>query len=880
MTACVNKNHGRRVAGVVTASLVGALTLGGVSLAAVPTVALAEQGSLQAVSPMEQATLRKYTVNGNTTEYSATGNYVELKVGQSYLEPKTATIAGYGEVDLTDADFTVTYYESDGTTKVGGNGGTGSKDEMRAAKKNDGDTYVAKVEKTGSDNDKYANINGTAEFTFKYVAKASEDTYAVGTGAGTTASPFKKGLTYNGTDQASDVMVRKNDGSISAPASFEDSVGDTTTKVDHAGSYTAVLTDGTKVPFTVAQLDLSKAAVTADDVNKAYADSSAFVASLDASVNSAVKVKSVTGPKGNHTFSDGAGEYAVVLAPLTGSDETDLNNASSDDVTGEATVKFTVYQKKASIGYDGVTGTTIGVDVAFGGKYDEGRFYANYDGKNYRNSELTFTYKDKDGNRVSASDMKDGETYEVTVRMNPVTVKGSVVGGSETFKVSLNNSALDANEALSFSLDGKPVNGSATVDYDGSNALDKLTVTVKDADGKVYKQGTDFTLVAYKGVGTTGDELTEAVDVDTYTVFVKPSTFKWVADGDAQLKLTISQVRVASLSDYKDVKLGTDPKGNDVVDRNAVLYTGSDIATPAPRYVTKYKDVQGTPVSGTGAIKVPAKYAELPADTYTVASISYKGADGTDTAKTVDSIKDAGVYTVSIAATDKGSKNFNLGDFDYDVVVKKAESFTDVAADAWYAKGVMNAYNNYYVNGISGTTLFAPEADITRADAAVILFNMAGGSSLHGDDEFSYSDQFGYDTGFSDVDGHAYYAKAIAWAKAAGVATGDAGTTSFRPTDKISRQEFAALLVKYAKSTGKYVAPAEDALSKVSDAGTVDAWAKDAVNWAVANKVMGNGGYVAGRSEIKRAEVATMGVNFQPKSLTGYNRLTNPKPVA
>ena len=47
----------------------------------------------------------------------------------------------------------------------------------------------------------------------------------------------------------------------------------------------------------------------------------------------------------------------------------------------------------------------------------------------------------------------------------------------------------------------------------------------------------------------------------------------------------------------------------------------------------------------------------------------------------------------------------------------------------------------------------------------------------------------------------------------------------------------------------------------------MDGWARDAVNWAVTNKVMGNGGYVAGTSDISRAEVATMGVNYQPKAL-------------
>lgn len=147
---------------------------------------------------------------------------------------------------------------------------------------------------------------------------------------------------------------------------------------------------------------------------------------------------------------------------------------------------------------------------------------------------------------------------------------------------------------------------------------------------------------------------------------------------------------------------------------------------------------------------------------------------------------------------------------------------------------------------------------------------MAGGNSAHGDNEFQYSETTGYNTGFNDVDGHAYFAKPLAWAHASGVANGSDG--NFRPYDKITREEFASLLANFAKNKGDYAAAADDALAGISDAASVSDWAEDNVAWAVENGVMGNGGFVAGQSNITRAEVAAMAVNYQPENLTGVTR--------
>ena len=125
-------------------------------------------------------------------------------------------------------------------------------------------------------------------------------------------------------------------------------------------------------------------------------------------------------------------------------------------------------------------------------------------------------------------------------------------------------------------------------------------------------------------------------------------------------------------------------------------------------------------------------------------------------------LKDEGVYyaEVSVNSNDEHYKGSEKT-YEYFQISKKS-AFADVNASAWYAGAVYQAKELGYVNGISGTNLFAPEADITRADAVCILFNMAGGKV--GSNDFSYDEMTGYNTGFSDVDGHSYFAKALAWA--------------------------------------------------------------------------------------------------------------------
>lgn len=83
-------------------------------------------------------------------------------------------------------------------------------------------------------------------------------------------------------------------------------------------------------------------------------------------------------------------------------------------------------------------------------------------------------------------------------------------------------------------------------------------------------------------------------------------------------------------------------------------------------------------------------------------------------------------------------------------------------------------------------------------------------------------------TGFSDVSAAAWYAEAVQTAAAAGLITGYTDG-SFKPNSPITRQEMATILSKAMKYTGKTLNGDLAALAKFSDAAALPDWSQTAV---------------------------------------------------
>ena len=93
---------------------------------------------------------------------------------------------------------------------------------------------------------------------------------------------------------------------------------------------------------------------------------------------------------------------------------------------------------------------------------------------------------------------------------------------------------------------------------------------------------------------------------------------------------------------------------------------------------------------------------------------------------------------------------------------KNMSSFTDVPADAFYAKAVAWAVENGITSG-TGESKFSPNATCTRAQSVTFLYRASGSPAVSGSAEFS------------DVATNAYYADAVAWAAKKGITTGIGG---------------------------------------------------------------------------------------------------------
>lgn len=144
--------------------------------------------------------------------------------------------------------------------------------------------------------------------------------------------------------------------------------------------------------------------------------------------------------------------------------------------------------------------------------------------------------------------------------------------------------------------------------------------------------------------------------------------------------------------------------------------------------------------------------------------------------------------------------------------------FTDVPESAWYYEPIKAAYDNGLMSGVSDNE-FAPETDITRGMFVTVLHRIDGEPETDGD----YS--------FTDVPENAYYADAVAWGSANGIIAGYSDT-EFAPDDKITREQMAAILWRYAKYKDADVSVGEDTnILSYTDAYDISEYAIPAIQW-------------------------------------------------
>ena len=149
--------------------------------------------------------------------------------------------------------------------------------------------------------------------------------------------------------------------------------------------------------------------------------------------------------------------------------------------------------------------------------------------------------------------------------------------------------------------------------------------------------------------------------------------------------------------------------------------------------------------------------------------------------------------------------------------------FKDVKSSDWFYNDVKYVYEKGMMAG-TAADVFAPNATTTRAMIVTILYRLEGSPAVTGT------------SAFVDVPAGQWYTDAVNWAAANQIVKGTSATT-FAPNDSITREQMAAILYRYAQYKGYDVTKKAD-LSGYSDNGQVSAYAKDALAWANAAKLI------------------------------------------
>lgn len=163
----------------------------------------------------------------------------------------------------------------------------------------------------------------------------------------------------------------------------------------------------------------------------------------------------------------------------------------------------------------------------------------------------------------------------------------------------------------------------------------------------------------------------------------------------------------------------------------------------------------------------------------------------------------------------------------------------------WAADAIRFVYDQGLMTGTK-EALFSPNSHLNRAMLATILYRMEGSPAVTGENPYT------------DVADGTWYTDAVLWAAQQGIVNGMGGGR-FAPLDNITREQLAAMLLRYSDYK-KYNTDARNDLASFTDADAISPWALKALRWANAQ------GLVTGRTattlvpqgDTTRAETATI----------------------
>lgn len=424
---------------------------------------------------------------------------------------------------------------------------------------------------------------------------------------------------------------------------------------------------------------------------------------------------------------------------------------------------------------------------------------------------VTGAGKTYDGKAVSytgtpAAKTNDGTTVAVTGTYSYVWQKadGTVLASAPK----------DAGSyKLVITLDDPAYIGSAEVSFTIAKA--KITITAEDAEAYT---GSDMPKLSYTVTGlATGEKLAKEPSVSCAADMKKAGSYV----------IAVSGAEVPNTNNYEET----------ITYVRGTLEVKNRPVNIGPTYDIKVLDsAHGTVRASLGNASEGStiRLTVTPDEGYSLANLIVRDERG----RRIDVAKSGGVYRFVMPA----------GDVTIEAVFAQGTTvlpFTDVSTYDWFYEYVKYVYDNGIMDGID-VGVFGPGITTTRAMLVTMLYRVAGEPYVSGTNDFA------------DVAANTWYTYAVTWASKNGIVTGvDVGV--FNPNGAITREQLATILYRYAEYVGEDVS-ARASLSRFTDTGSISAYARDAVSWAVAEGILDGrtATELAPTGECTRAEVATM----------------------
>ncbi len=180
-----------------------------------------------------------------------------------------------------------------------------------------------------------------------------------------------------------------------------------------------------------------------------------------------------------------------------------------------------------------------------------------------------------------------------------------------------------------------------------------------------------------------------------------------------------------------------------------------------------------------------------------------------------------------------------------------ARTFTDVPADYWAYDAIQYVTDEGLFSGTSGTT-FTPGGTMTRAMLWVVLARMD-------------------DVNTNASSGEAWYQPGLDWAVENGISDGS------NPNNNITREQFAAMLYRYAENAGEDITTDTAELNKFIDTINISSYALQPLAWAVENGIVSgtSSDTISPAGNATRAQVATMLMRYD-KAFNDDTQSDNP----